>query len=120
MPALKLLASVVFASIFCGIFIALYSTYHSESAEAKFEREAGQLAELIKALKDQDPGSATLFTIDVPQDCQLKFENTSVVISIGGENRSFNTFVSLIGPSFSGGRVQLTLRRTSEGVEVSG
>jgi len=120
MVALKLLASVVFASIFCGIFVVLYNTYRSESAEAKFERDAGQLAELVRTLRDQDPGSTILFTITVPQDCQLRFENTFVVISIGGENRNFNTFVSLSGPSLSGGRVELTLRRTSEGVEVSG
>lgn len=115
-----MLASVVFASIFCGTFVVLYSIYRSENAEAKFEREAGQLAELIRTLRDQDPGSTMLFTIDVPLNCQLRFENTFVVISIGGENRSFNTFASLSGPSFSDQRVELTLRRTSEGVEVSG
>ena len=120
MPALKLLASVIFATIFCGIFVVLYTTYHSQSAEAKFERDADQLAGLIRTLKDRDPGSTMLFTIDVPQDCLLKFENTSVLISIGGGNRSYNTFVNLSGPSFSGEQVELTLRRTSEEVELSG
>jgi len=120
MVALKLLASVVFASIFCGIFVVIFNTYRSESAEAKFERDAGQLAELIETLRDQDPGSTIPFTITVPLNCQLRFENTFVVISIGGENRGFDTFVSLSGPSFSGGRAELTLRRTSGGVEVSG
>jgi hypothetical protein len=120
MVALKLLASVIFASIFCATFVVLYSTYHSESSEAKFERVAGQLAEMIEVLKDQDPGSTMPFTIEVPQNCQLMFENTFVVISIGGENMSFDTFVNLSGPSFSDQRVELTLRRTSEGVEVSG
>lgn len=120
MPALKLLAGVIFATIFCGIFVVLYITYHSQSVEAKFERDADQLAELIRTLRDRDPGSTMLFTIEVPRDCLLKFENTSVAISVGGENRSFDTFVSLSGPSLSGGRVELTLRRTSEGVELSG
>jgi hypothetical protein len=120
LPALKLLASVIFATIFCGIFVVLYNTYHTQSAEAKFGREADQLAGLIRTLKDEDPGSTTLFTIEVPQDCWLKFENTFVAISIGGENKSFNTFVSLSGPSFSDERVELTLRRTSEEVELSG
>jgi hypothetical protein len=119
-PALKLLAGVIFATIFCGIFVVLYTTYHSQSAEAKFERDADQLAGLIRTLKDRDPGSTMLFTIDVPQDCLLKFENTSVLISVGGENRTFNTFVNLSGPSFSDERVELTLLRTSEEVELSG
>jgi len=120
MVALKLLASVIFASIFCATFVVLYSTYHSESSESKFEQGAGQLAELIRTLADQDPESTMSFTIDVPQNCQLRFENTFVVISIGGENMSFDASVNLSGPSFSGGQVELTLRRTSEGVEVSG
>jgi len=120
LPALKLLAGVIFATIFCSIFVVLYTTYHTQSAEAKFERDADQLAGLIRTLKDRDPGSTMRFTIEVPQDCWLKFENTFVVISVGGENRSFNTFVSLSGPSFSGERVGLTLRRTSEEVELSG
>jgi len=120
MVALKLLASVVFASIFCATFVVLYSIYSSESAEAKFERDAGQLAGLIETLRDQDSGSTIPFTITVPLNCQLRFENTFVVISIGGENRNFNTFVSLSGPPFSGGQVELTLRRTSGGVEISG
>ena len=115
-----MLASVVFASIFCATFVVLYSIYSSESAEAKFERDAGQLAGLIETLRDQDSGSTIPFTITVPLNCQLRFENTFVVISIGGENRNFNTFVSLSGPPFSGGQVELTLRRTSGGVEISG
>jgi hypothetical protein len=120
LPALKSLASVILASIFCATFVVLYSTYSSEGAEAKFERDAGQLAGLIEALGDQDPGSTMSFTIAVPPNCRLRFENTFVVVSIGGEDRRFDTFVSLSGPSFSGGRVELMLRRTSEGVEVSG
>lgn len=120
MAALKLLAGVIFAVIFCGIFVVLFNTYHTQSAEAKFERDADQLAGLIRTLKDMDPGSTMLFTIQVPRGCWLKFENTSVVISMGGENRSFNTYVSLSGPSFSGVRVELTLKRTFEEVELSG
>jgi len=120
LPALKLLAGVIFATIFCGIFVVLFNTYHTQSAAAKFERDAGQLAGLIGTLRDKDPGSTMQFIIEVPQDCWLKFENTSVVISVGGENRSFNTFVSLSGPSFSGERVELNLSRTSEEVEISG
>lgn len=120
MPALRLLASVIFASIFCAMFVALYSTYSLESAEAKFDREAGQLAELIETLADQDPGSTMQFTITVPSNCQLRFENTFVVAEIGDEVEHYDTSVALTGPSFGGGRVKLTLERTSEGVEISG
>jgi hypothetical protein len=120
LPALKLLAGVIFATIFCGIFVVLFNTYHSQSAGAKLERDADQLAELIRNLKDMDPGSTMTFTIQVPQGCLLRFENTFVIISMGGEDRSFDTFVSLSGPSFSGGLVGLTLTRTSEGVELGG
>lgn len=120
MSALKLLASVVFASMFCAIFVVLYSTYSSESAKAKFGREAGQLIEMIKTLADYDPGSTISFTITVPPNCQLGFENTFVVVEIGDEIEHHDTSITLIGPSFSGGRVELTLERTSEGVEISG
>ena len=120
MPALKLLASVILASIFCATFVVLYTTYRSESAEAKFKREADQLAELIMALADQDPGSTMLFTIDVPSNCQLRFEDNFVVTLIEDEIERRDTSTALTGPSFSGRRVELTLRRTSEGVEVSG
>jgi hypothetical protein len=102
------------------MFVVLYNTYRAESSEAKFEREAGELAELIQTLSDQDPGSTILFTLTVPQDCQLGFENTFVVVEIGSEVEHHDTSINLIGPSFSGGQVQLTLERTSEGVEISG
>jgi len=111
---------VVLASIFCAIFVALYNTYRAESSEAKFEREAGQLAELIQTLSDQDPGSTISFTITIPKNCQLGFENTFIVVEVGGEIKRFDTSVTLTGPSFSGGRVELTLERTSEGVEIIG
>jgi hypothetical protein len=120
LPALKLLAGVIFAAIFCGIFVVLFNTYHTQSAEAKFEQDAEQLAGLIRTLRDMDPGSTMPFTIEVPQDCWLKFENSSVVISVGGENRSFDTFVSLSGLSFSGERVVLTLRRIPGEVQLIG
>jgi hypothetical protein len=120
LAALKLLAGVIFAAIFCGIFVVLFNTYHTQSAEAKFERDANLLAGLIRDLKDMGPGSTMSFTIEVPQDCWLKFENTSVVISVGGDSSSFDTFVSLSGPSFSGERVVLTLRRTLGEVQLSG
>jgi len=115
-----LLASVVFASIFCAIFVVVYNSYQAESSEAKFEREAGQLAELIQTLSDQDPGSTISFTITIPQNCQLEFENTFVVVEIGDEIKRLDTSITLIGPSFSGGPVELTLERTSEGVEIIG
>lgn len=117
---MRLLASVIFASIFCAMFVVLYSTYSSESAEAKFEREAGQLAELIETLADQDPGSAMQFTITVPQNCQLRFENKFVVALIREKIGRYDTSVALTGPLFGSGRVKLTLERTSEGVEISG
>ena len=117
---MRLLASAILASIFCAIFVALYSTYSSESARARFEREASQLAELIETLADQDPGSTMQFTITVPPNCKLRFENTFVVAEMGDEIERHDTSVALTGPSFGGGRVELTLERTPEGVEISG
>jgi len=60
------------------------------------------------------------FTITVPQNCQLRFENTFVVVLVREKIGRYNASVALTGPSFEGGRVELTLGRTSGGVEISG
>ncbi len=119
MVALRTLASVIFAAIFLSIFASLYLQYQSGSAEANFRRQAEQLAQQINLLSEQDPGAQVLFDIVVPSNCELRFEENSVVIVIGGVQENFDAGITISGPTLSGQQVGLTLQRTENGVAVS-
>lgn len=119
MVALRTLASVIFAAIFLSIFASLYFHYQSGDAEANFRRDAEQLAQQIGILSGQDPGSQISFKIEVPSGCELRFEDNSVIIIIGGELKNFDAGVAVSGPKLSGQTAELTLERTENGVMLS-
>lgn len=113
------MASVIFAAIFLSIFGALYLQYQSGSAEADFRRQAEQLAEQINLLSGQDPEARVLFDIVVPSNCELRFEENSVIIVIGEVQENFDAGAAVSGPALSGQQIRLTIERTENGVVVS-
>ncbi|MEA1905071.1 MAG: hypothetical protein U9M97_04235 [Candidatus Hadarchaeota archaeon] len=116
---MKLLAGVVLASIFLGVFVGLYSTFRAGRSEADFRRDAEELVAIIESMSSLDPGTQWFFDVTVPDGCQLLFENTYVVAVTNGSH-SYGTGVNLVGPVFGDGNWELTLSRTENGVEVSG
>lgn len=119
MVALRTLASVIFAAIFLSIFASLYLQYQSGSAEANFRRQAEQLAQQVKLLADQDVGTSFPFDIMVPSNCELLFEENSVVIVIGEVEENFDTGIAISGPALSGRQIRLTVERVENGVAAS-
>ena len=53
---MRLLAGVVLASIFLGIFLGLYSAFRTGGEEADFRRDAGNLATMIRSMSLLIPG----------------------------------------------------------------
>lgn len=116
---MRMLAGVVLASIFLGAFIGLYSSFRSGGSEANFKRDAEELATTIGSMSSLDSGTQWFFNVIVPVGCQLRFEGKCVVAAVNGSH-SYDTGVNVAGPVFGGGSWRLTLRRTENGVEISG
>lgn len=120
MVALRLLASVVFATIATSSFIVMLGMYRDGSSELRFSSEVEELAGVIRTLADQDRGAKVLFTITVPPNCELRFENYAIVVIIRGSTKVYQVGVPIFGSPIDGGRVTLVLERTDEGVKVGG
>ncbi len=116
---MKLLVGVMLASIFLGVFIGLYSSFRTGRNEANFRQDVEELAVTIGSMLSLDPGTQWVFDIIVPIGCELRFENT-YVIAVAGKFHSYDTGVNLAGPVLGGGNWRLTLKRTENGVEISG
>lgn len=116
---MKLLAGVVLASIFLGVFVGLYSRFRAGRSEADFRQDAEELAAIIESMSSLDPGTQWFFDVTVPDGCKLQFENTFVVVVTNGPC-SYDTGVNVVGQVFGGGNWEFTLSRTENGVEVSG
>ncbi|MCJ7720314.1 MAG: hypothetical protein MUO36_02480 [Candidatus Hadarchaeum sp.] len=128
MVAFKQLAGVVFAVIFLSIVGAIYVSYTRNSAKADFERKAQELADIINILANKDNGTIEQFEINVPPDCELRFENNSVVAVVDGNPENHNVGVkvgekfgeNIIDLTITSRRVTLTLKRAENGVTISG
>jgi hypothetical protein len=127
MVAFKQLSGVIFAAIFLSIVGAIYLGYSRGSAKSEFERRAQELAEQINILAEKDMGTKEFFTINVPADCELRFEDNSVVAIVDGnlENHGVRVKVgvkvgeNIIDLKITSRNVVLTLERTKNGVSVS-
>jgi hypothetical protein len=118
--AFKQLAGVIFAVIFMSIVGAIYVGYSRGSAKSNFEHDAENLAQQIRLLADQSENTTWIFNIDVPADCELQFENKSVVAIVDNVHKYHDVGINVDGPTISGRRVGLTLRRTENGVTIIG
>ncbi|MDI6643381.1 MAG: hypothetical protein QMD95_04980 [Candidatus Hodarchaeaceae archaeon] len=119
MGALNYIAAVVFAVLFIGVGFTLYSQYQRGAAEQEFRLRAAALAEQIEALGNQTENTVLYFNIFVPPNCTLSFKDSSVVIRIGEWSDNFQVGVSVSGPTFTEGKLNLKLLRTENGVDVS-
>jgi hypothetical protein len=120
MVALKLIAGVILASVFLATFAALYQTYLSGGAKIEFKRASEQLAETARALLVQDKGAQVFFELEVPENCELRFENTLIIAIAGEEKLTYDLRAPVTGPTLKNQRAKLTLKRTGDGVEVIG
>lgn len=116
--ALKLLAGVVLASIFLGIFVGLKTKFDRSSELAEFREGAQNVATMIEGLGSQIPGAQAPYRITVPKDCKLRFEDEEVVAVIGGGSYTYPTGVKTVGPTLRRGSHDLLFKRTENGVEV--
>ena len=119
MVALKQLAGIIFAVIFLSIVGAIYINYSRGSAKSNFEHDAESLAQQICLLADQSENTMWIFNIDVPADCGLQFDNKFVVVIVDNVYTYHDVGISVDGPMVSGRQVELTLRRTGNGVTIS-
>ena len=119
MGAINYIAYVIFAVLFVSIAFAIYIQYQQGAAEQEFGLKAEELSERIEALGNQSAGTVDYFDISVPPNCELRFADNAVVISIGSGSDNFSVGLPVSGPTFSNQRLNLRLERTGNGVNVS-
>jgi len=117
--AFKQLAGVIFAVIFMSIVGAIYVSYSRGSAKSDFERRAQGLADQIDILAGKDLGTKEFFDINVPPDCQLQFDNNSVVV-VDDQRKTHDVEINVTGSMITNRKVTLTLERVENGVIISG
>jgi hypothetical protein len=120
MTAINYIAYVAFAVIFISVGFTIYIQYQQGEAERLFLTNAGELADIVNTVAAQDVGTSQIFSITVPGNSQLIFENDRVVAKIGGRLENFAVGTTLSGSTLDGGIFQLTVTRTQAGVDVSG
>ncbi len=119
MVAFKQLAGVIFAVIFLAIVGAIYVSYTRNSAKSDFERKAQELAERIDILAGKDLGTKEFFDINVPPDCELRFEDRSVMVFVDERNtENHSVMENIFGSAITNGEVTLTLERVENGVTI--
>lgn len=116
--ALKLLAGVVLASIFLGVFIGIRTKFGRGSELNRFKKGSEEIANIIEGLGNQDPPSQKSYDLTVPEGCELRFENKSVIAVTNGTH-SHGVGVAVIGQTLTQGEYHLKLVRTENGVKVN-
>ena len=119
MVAFKMLASVIFASIFLTAVGAIYVNYGRGAELSDFERDAEELAGRIGALAKKDVGTIEFFEINVPAGCELRFQDNQVLALVEGQQKAHDAGITITGPEFVAGRITLRVERVSGGVEVN-
>lgn len=115
---LKLLAGIILASIFLGIFLGIKAKFDRSNELSEFKGSAEGIAVIAESLSAQAPGAKMPVNITVPEECELRFENKSVVTVINGAH-SYYVGVVVNGPTLTQGSYHLELTRTNNGIEVN-
>jgi hypothetical protein len=106
MAALKLIAYVAFGVLFLSISFTLYSQYQQVEAERRFLDQVHELVRRVNLVGFLAPEP---FSITIPRNCQLLFENDFIVARIGERSENFPVEVPVSGPELGEGSFQLEL-----------
>lgn len=101
-----------------GLFIGARERFEQGKELNEFEVKAKDMADLIETLGRYDPGSQIPLEITVPTDCEIIFENESVVVNTGSK-QTHDTGIEIVGSKLNSGNYNLTLIRTQKGVEIN-
>lgn len=118
MGALNYIAYVIFAVLFVSVGFAMYAEYQRGAAEQGFRLKAKELAGRIQVLGDQSENTIWYFDITVPSNCELRFGDNAVIITIGEWSENFQVGVPVSGPTFSSQDLNLKMVRTENWVDV--
>ncbi len=116
---MKLLASIVLASIFMGAFVGLKTQLDRASKYTEFKKSGQELATVIESVGSQSPGGGTPHEINIPENCAVKFEGENVIVIAKGSKQTHPTGVKINGKTLNSGHYNLSLTRTENGVEIS-
>lgn len=114
---MKLLAGVVLASIFFGIFVGLEVKSDRGRELAEFGADVDEIVTILESLESQSPGARDLEEVTVPEGCGLSFEGGNLVAAVDGRTVQ-SVGVELDGAKLGPGSYSLIFERTEEGVRV--
>ncbi|MBS3815566.1 MAG: hypothetical protein KGY45_03265 [Hadesarchaea archaeon] len=113
----RLLAGVILASIFLGMFVGIYQNFGQSQGKKQFFDEAKELANRI----DSWEGGKINFTITIPQNCSLSFKEENIVASCeNNESNNYEIGENISGPTLNkAGDYTLQIMISENGVEVN-
>ena len=113
--AMRLLASVILASIFISIAAAVGVRLNTQSNRERFKSESEELAKgLLGGVKPRN------FKITVPDDCKLKFEGENIIAEVAGVQHHYPTGTAVYGDDLGPGTYKLDFEENEEGVTIYG
>lgn len=92
---MKLLASIVLASIFMGTFVGLKTQLDQTSKYTQFKNESQELATKIQHLGEQAPQAKNKHEINIPKNCAVKFEGENIKAIVNGSPHIYPTGVKI-------------------------
>ncbi len=114
--AMKLLASVILASIFLTIAGAIGVRLNTQINREEFKSESESLANTIKGGITPENN----FEITVPNDCKLKFEGENIIAEINEVQHHYPAGVPVYGDDLEPGTHKLNFKENERGVTIYG
>jgi len=118
MGALDYIGYVIAAALFISIVASIYLQYTRGVEEQQFMAGAEELAERLRGLASQTPGTVWYYQVKVPSWGELRFEQDMVVVIIENRSENFPAGIFVSGPTIRDAEVNLMLERTENGIEV--
>lgn len=116
---MKLLAGIVLASIFMGVFVGLRTKLDKTFKHTEFEQDIEELVNKVQYLEQQSPGTSVNQEINIPENYMVKFEGENIITIVGNSRNTYHTKIEINGDPLPPGIHTLNLKRNENGVKVS-
>jgi len=113
---MRLLASVILASIFISIAAAVGVRLNTHSSRERFKSESEDLSNKLES--NITPSKD--FKITVPDDCKLKFEGENIIAEINEVQHHYPTGGPVYGEDLGPGTYKLDFEENENGVTIYG
>lgn len=114
---MKLLASLVLAALFLGIFFQVKGEFEANKKTSKFKERTEKIASYAEQLAYKTPGEQRPFQLTVPDGCEMKIAENRIEI-VTNKVHTYNIDIGLEGPTLDPGSYHLIIKRTENLVVI--